>query len=111
MALTQLAGPVIQAGASLSDGLDCTAGVITRIFTPPAWTGTNITFQLSFDGVTWANLVTRSGAEVVAAVKPNSVIILTEYSRQVAHLKIRSGTAAAPVVQAERRDFKTTIEK
>jgi len=111
MALTQLAGPVIQAGASLSDGLDCTAGRIVRFFTPPAWTGSNVTFQLSFDGVTWANLVNRSGAEIVAAVKPNSVIILTEYAGQIAHIKIRSGTAAAPVVQAARRDFKTIIEK
>lgn len=111
MALTQLAGPVIQAGASLSDGLDCTAGRIVRIYTPSAWTGSNITFQLSFDGVTWANLLNRSGAEIIAAVKPNSVIILTEYTQQVAHIKIRSGTAAEPVVQAARRDFKTTIEK
>ena len=111
MALVQLPGPVIQAGQSLSDSLDCTTGKIVRIYTPAAWTGSNISFQLSFDGVVWANLVNRSGAEIIAAVKPNSVIILTEYTQQVAWLKIRSGTSAAPVVQTARRDFKTTIEK
>jgi hypothetical protein len=111
MALVQLAGPSIAAGQSLSAALDCTAGRIVRIYTPAAWTGSNITFQLSFDGVTWADLVDRGGKEVSAAVKPNSVIILSDYAQQIAWIKIRSGTAAAPLVQAAQRDFKTTIEK
>ena len=109
--LVQLVGPTIAAGQSLSAGLDCTAGVISRIYAPPEWDTANITFQLSFDGITWANLVNRSGAEIAAALKPNSVVILTEYTRQMAWLKIRSGTSVAPVIQTAQRVFKTTLEK
>jgi hypothetical protein len=111
MPLTQLAGPTIAAGESLSSGLDCTQGVPVRIYTPAGWTPANLTFQLSFDGITYRDLVDRGGAEVVAAVKPNAVIILQQSNQQLAWFKVRSGTSAAPVPQAAQRVFATTIQK
>jgi hypothetical protein len=111
MALTQLNGPIIEAGQSLSAGLDCTQGKIVRIYTPAAWTAANITFQISFDNVTYRDLLERGGGEITAAVVPNSAIILQQANQQLAFIKIRSGTRAAPIVQTAQRIFLTTIEK
>ena len=37
MALVVLNGPAIDAGESLSAGLDCSAGPIVKITMPPGW--------------------------------------------------------------------------
>jgi hypothetical protein len=51
MALTTMTGPVISAGQSLSDAIDCSAvDKIIRIIVPSAWNGAPMSFQLSSDG-------------------------------------------------------------
>ena len=47
MAIEVLQGPVISAGESLSDGLDCTGGRIIKITFPHDWTYADLTFQTS----------------------------------------------------------------
>ena len=49
--LQVLEGPKIEAGESLSDGVDCSAGQLVRITMPYTWTPAPITFQFSTDGV------------------------------------------------------------
>ena len=52
-----LDGPVIQAGESLSEALDCSIGFPVRLTMPQApdgWTPANLTFQISTDG-NWFN--------------------------------------------------------
>src|SRR5262245_40482065 len=112
MPMTVLDGPVIQAGQSLSAALDVSAGQIMRIIMPPAWDGANLTFQSSPDGVTFYDLRGVNGQELTLAVVPGSVVALssvTDYLKEW-HIKIRSGSAAAPVVQSAIRNFKTVMQ-
>jgi hypothetical protein len=108
-----LNGPVIQAGESLSDGLDCTGGELVRITMPSAWTPANLTFQISSDGLGYNDLVDRHGDEITIAVQPGSALVVAqygEYLKAVAFLKVRSGTSTHPVPQEAVRQFAVAIE-
>lgn len=112
--LAVLNGPVIEAGESLSDGVDCSGGNIVRLTMPADWTGANITFAISSDGNGYNDLVGFDGQEVtIGPVVPGSAVVLAqfgEYLRAIAFLKIRSGTRSHPVVQKQRREFAVAIE-
>lgn len=113
MALEILNGPYIQAGESLSDGLDCTGGSIVRITMPAQWTPANLTFQISSDGTGYNDLVDRNGDDIMVVVVPGSALVVAQYGdflKAVAFLKVRSGTRENPVPQAERRQFAIAIE-
>jgi hypothetical protein len=108
-----LNGPFIQPGEALSDSLDCSAGSIVRLTMPGNWTGANITFQISSDGVMFNDLVKVDGEEVMIPVVPGSAVVLAQfadYMKAIAFLKIRSGSRGFPVVQAELREFAIAIE-
>ena len=113
-AFTVLNGPVIEAGQSLSEPLDCTTGSAVRITMPPSWDGgpaaAEITFQVSTDGAMYNNLVRPDGSEVSCSVQPGSAVFLPdEWVRAVAFLKIRSGPSSAPMVQNEQRTFAVAL--
>ena len=113
MALTVLNGPIIEAGESLSAGLDCTAGNIVRLTMPAAWSGANLSFQISSDGNGYNDLVTMDGKEIVIPVVPGSAVVvapLSDFLKAVAFLKLRSGTRSWPVPQAARREFAVAVE-
>jgi hypothetical protein len=111
MPLQVLNGPVIAAGESLSDGLDCTAGEIIRLTMPSSWTGANLTFQISSDGNGYNDLVGMDGREIVIPVVAGSAVVVASHDlRAVAFLKVRSGTRQHPVVQPEVRQFAVAIE-
>jgi hypothetical protein len=113
MALSVLNGPTIQAGESLSDGLDCTSGSIVRLTMPPEWTPANLTLQISSDGNFYNDLVDMDGKHIVLTVVPGSAVVvapLSDYLKAVPFLKMRSGTPAHPVKQADRRDFAIAVE-
>lgn len=95
-------------GASgITDGIDLRRARLCRIVLPytggAGWVAANITFQTSYDGVNWANLYDALGSEytvtVGAITADRSVIIPFADFVGVRYLKIRSGTAAAPVNQ------------
>lgn len=112
MALIVLNGPIIAAGQSLSDGLDCTDGDIVRITMPSTWTGANLTFQISSDGAGYNDLYRADGTEVVIPVVPGTAVVvagLGDILKAFAWLKVRSGTRQFPVVQAAQRDFAVAI--
>jgi len=112
MSLTVLNGPIIQAGESLSDGLDCTAGKIVRLTMPATWNGGNITFQISSDGNGYNDLYDHMGNEATVVVVPGAAIpmVWEGITRCAAFLKIRSGTRKHPVIQEAQRDFAVAIE-
>jgi|SRR5580765_2914577 hypothetical protein len=113
MTLSVLNGPIIQAGESLSDGIDCTGGNIVRLTMPAGWDNANITFQISSDGAGYNDLYTVDGNEVTLPVRLGAAVVLAqfgEYLKAIAFLKIRSGTKSYPVVQTAQRDFAVAIE-
>jgi hypothetical protein len=105
--LTTLNGPVIRAGQSLSDAIDCSAvDRIIRIIVPAEWNGAPISFQLSSDGAAWHDLFHVSpdnffGFEVIVPRPPPGACITMPPGMSLAlnWLKIRSGTSSLPVPQ------------
>ena len=113
MALTVLNGPIIRAGESLSEGLDCTSGELVRITMPAEWTPANLTFQISSDGGFYNNLVDRDGDEITIQVVAGSAVVVAQYGdylKAVAFLKVRSGSSEHPVRQEADRAFAIAVE-
>jgi hypothetical protein len=111
MAVLVLDGPTIMAGQSLSNVLNVSSGGIYRIMMPPVWTTTApITFQLSYDGVEFYNVLDRAGQEVVMGCQAQSVVPIGEYLFYIHSVKIRSGTIRKPVVQEQDATFKVVLE-
>jgi hypothetical protein len=105
--LATLNGPVISAGQSLSDAIDCSSvDRIIRVVMPAGWNNADLTFAISSDGTTFHDLYhvdpnTFFGYEVtVPRPVPGAMITLPQgMSLALNWLKIRSGTAALPVAQ------------
>jgi len=113
MPLQVLNGPVIEAGESLSAGIDCSAGEIVRLTMPADWTPANISFQISSDGNGYNDLVNFHGEEVSIACRPGTAVVvspLSDYLKAIAFLKIRSGPSSNPTPQASRREFAIAIQ-
>lgn len=116
MPLTILDGPIILAGESLSDELDCTAGTIVRITMPMDWTPANITFQFSSAGGAagggYNDMFDGQGNEVTLPnFPPGCGIVLTHIAlATLAWIKIRSGTRTHPVKQAANRLFSIALQ-
>jgi hypothetical protein len=110
MALTVINGPFIEAGESLSDGVDCSGGNAVRITMPGKWDGGNLTFQISTDGTLYNDLFTIDGKEVTMVVEPGAAVrISAEWASFWNFIKFRSGTRDHPVVQKELREFAITL--
>jgi hypothetical protein len=112
MALQIVNGPVIEAGESLSDGVDCTGGNIVRITMPASWESGNLTFQISSDGEGYNDLFNYDGEEITMVVMPGAAIVIhgdLATNAALAYVKFRSGTRESPVVQEERREFSIAL--
>jgi hypothetical protein len=116
MTLKVVSGAIIAAGESLSNAVDCTGCTrLVRIIAPDDWTGgAPLSFQLSPDNSTYHDLyhVVMPGVAyntyevVVPNPRPGSTLTLPiDLGQDVAWLKVRSGTHAAPVVQEADREF------
>ena len=76
MPLTIFNGPIIQAGESLSSGIDCSAGPIVKITMPGNWVGAApLTFQTSSDGVMYNDIFNPDGTELKFAVIAGTGVI------------------------------------
>ena len=91
----------IAAGQSLSPEVDTGAQTLVGIAMPASWVAALLTFQVSVDGgVTWNEMYASTGVEVEFAVAGGQYIAVDPTLwRGVNAVKIRSGTAASPVVQ------------
>ena len=108
MPLQILNGPIIQAGESLSDGVDCSAGAIVKITMPGNWVDAVLTFQTSSDGIMWNDVFDTNGVEVTYTVIAGTGVLGMRLS--TGFVKFRSGTRERPVVQPELREFAVTLD-
>jgi hypothetical protein len=98
------AAATIANGASLSAAVFLGAGAPLAVQMPAAFTGTQLTFQTSHDGVVYQNMYDDAGSEVIVTVAagtncalPASIMTAWRYVR------VRSGTAASPTVEGGAR--------
>jgi hypothetical protein len=111
MPLVIVDGPTIQAGQSLSDGVDCSAGQIVRITVPQEYTNANLTFQVSSDGNLYNDLFSSDGIEAtVAAKKSTGIAVEARWTRSIAFIKFRSGSRSHPVNQQVTCRFGIAVE-
>lgn len=107
-----LNGPVIQAGESLSDSIDCSAGRISRITMPPEWDAADISFEVSTDGMEpfFNPLYWGDGDQyVIKAGAGRSIIINQQGWIPGFWIKIRSGTYGVNVTQTKQRQFAVAL--
>jgi len=102
--LTTLLGQ-IAAGQSLSPEIDIGTKSLVGLVLPAAWIAAagGISFQVSVDGgSTWNELLTVAGAAYAVAFTaagPAYIAVDPSTLRGVQAIKVRSGTAGAPVNQ------------
>lgn len=95
-----------QTGNTITSAIDLGAQRLFAILIPAGWTGAGLSFQASVDGAAWADLYNGSGELVIAAGAigaSRAVLVDPAAFFGIRYLKIRSGTAAAPVAQAAAR--------
>lgn len=95
----------IASGTALSGQIDIGSWTLVGIVVPSNWTTAGLSFQASADGgVSWGELLDQTataisvssvtgGTQVFIALDPTKL-------RGVQSIKVRSGTSAAPVSQA-----------
>jgi hypothetical protein len=103
------AAATISAGASLSNAINLGQRVIVALQLPSGWDAAALTFQGSYDGVTFGDIYDDGGTEVTIAsgtIVVNRTIVnagILEKLAGVLFLKVRSGTAGVPVNQTADR--------
>jgi hypothetical protein len=98
----------IQAGQSLGDPVDCSAGPIVKLTLPGNFVGDKISFQTSSDGLMFNDMFMPDGHELVYTVIAGTGIFVPRLT--TGFVKIRSGTRERPVVQPELREFAVAID-
>jgi hypothetical protein len=103
---------IIPAGQSLSAGVDCSEGYLSRMQMPMEWTPANLSFQISDDNVNYFDLIDHvTGLEALIPVKAGTARMfqVDQWARGIGWWKIRSGPSVQPVVQQAARTFKVTL--
>ena len=97
----------IAESASLSSAADVGEFVITAVSLPSSWDAAPLTFQTSTDGTVWKELYFESGGapyQTASAEASQHVPVPSDHEfKGVRFVKVRSGTAAAAVVQTAAR--------
>jgi len=96
---------IILAGDSLSAPVDTANGITAALIMPADFEPANLTFQISADGITFADLFDGYGNEVMMACRPGTGVRVKDGIGSTLHLKIRSGTRDHPVPQSADRTF------
>jgi hypothetical protein len=95
----------IAAGESLSAEVDIGTKSLVGISVPNNFTAAELSFQVSFDGETWGELVDNTNTAITIPTVtiendlPAQIAVNPEQWQGIAALKIRSGTSGAPVNQ------------
>lgn len=90
----------IPSGQSLSAAIEIGGFSVEAVLMPSAWDAANLTFQVSRDGSTFADLHNASGEVSVPVAANRAVIVAVPGFR---YMRVRSGTASTPVNQAANR--------
>lgn len=102
----------ISEDTSLSLAVELGGHSVERIIMPAAWTAGDLTFQVSDDGgANFYNLYWDWGPELVVDAAVATTIELSPFVKlsNIDQLKVRSGTAAVPVVQAADRIIRLSV--
>jgi hypothetical protein len=87
-------------GTSLSPSVSMGPDTLVGLWMPPAWNAAGLTFQVSPDGTSYAELQDGAGNAVDLIVSAGIFISISPVNwRGINMLKLRSGTFAVPVVQ------------
>jgi len=108
MPLQIINGPIIQAGDSLSAGIDCSAGPIVKLTMPGNWVDAVLSFQTSSDGLMYNDMFMPDGFELTYRVVAGTGIFVPRLI--TGFVKFRSGTRERPVVQPELREFAVALD-
>ena len=94
MTINIIDDPLILAGQSISNAVDCKTWTIVRIFVPPEWSYAPLSFMVSPDNVLpYANVCHSNGKERILEVQPNSHVLGEIIPG--GWIKFRSGTTLA----------------
>jgi len=106
MAFTAVNAKIL-AGQSMSASINLSAGNtgIMRIAMPNAWRSAWLTFQISYDNVTFRDVYWPTGNPVVVTVVPGATIVTDPNVWQAAYFKFRSGSPTDPIIQPADCDF------
>lgn len=98
-------------GASVSEPVHLGGLRLFAIGFPSPWTGASVTFQISLDGgASWSNLRDKNGDEVaVTPVAGDCTLLDPAQFAAIQHIRLRAGTAAAPVVQDAARALQLVL--
>lgn len=97
-------------GASLSDAAAIGAGTLIGIQLPTL-TSAALTFQGSFDGTTFAEVVDASNSAVSFTATTGAIYIKAPADLVgVPYLKVRSGTSGSPVNQGAARTIRLIVK-
>lgn len=109
-ALEVIAAAIPDAG-SITDPINLGGLRLFGVVMPADWTAANLTFQMSPDGgASWANLKDQTGNEITAVVSASDCVVVDPaHFAAMPFLRIRSGTAASPVVQSAERTIKLIL--
>ena len=97
---------------SLSAAVELGGFSVERIIMPAAWDAADLTFQFSDDGgTTFQNAYWDWGAEMVVSAAASITIEMSPFVRlnRIDQLKLRSGTAAVPVVTTADRTIVLSV--
>ena len=95
---------LIANGTALSAAVGLGDGTLCGIAMPTTWDAASLSFQVSVDGgVTWGEMQTITAAVSVTAAAGQYIALDPAIWRGINHIKVRSGTLAAPVNQSADR--------
>jgi len=104
----------IAGGSSLSGSVDFGpyGEMATHLFTSGSWDSASISFQVSYDGVTWNSLYDDSNTEVTMTGSDSRCYTLTSAEWYgVRYAKVRSGVAGIVVDQSASRVLRFLITR
>lgn len=106
MAYIETQTATIGVGASLSAEVALGEKTLVGIVMPAGWDAAALTFQASPDDVNFSELYSSAGSAVSFTVAAGQFIAVDPTTwRGVTGIKVRSGTAAAPVNQTANRSL------
>lgn len=113
---------VIANGAALSGVVDLGDSRIVGFVTPAAWTAASLSFDVSWDGVTYRSLRNDDATSTEFTMATGQIattasvpVVFTEAHQKmfehIPYVKFRSGTAGSPVNQGAARTFYVIVKK
>lgn len=89
--------------ANLSNAVYLGAKQLVALQTPAVWTAASLSFQASFDGITYTDVYDAQGIEYTVACDISRVIPIDDrvFSKALLYIKIRSGLTGAPITQLQ----------